>query len=71
MIFYWQCHVTCAGGIVLKKELLDILVCPRCKGVLKYDVEASELICPACKLAYPIKEDIPIMLVAKARKIDD
>ena len=56
---------------MLKKELLDILACPQCKGRLKYDVEAAELICHACKLAYPIKEDIPIMLVAKARKIDD
>jgi uncharacterized protein YbaR (Trm112 family) len=56
---------------VLKKELLEILVCPQCKGRLKYNVEAAELICHACKLAYQIKEDIPIMLVDKARKIDD
>jgi uncharacterized protein YbaR (Trm112 family) len=56
---------------VLKKELLDILVCPQCKGRLKYDVEAAELICYACKLCYPVKEDIPIMLVNKARTLDD
>ncbi len=55
---------------MLKRELLDILVCPKCKGELEYDKEKQELICHRCKLAYAIKEDIPIMLIDEARKID-
>jgi uncharacterized protein YbaR (Trm112 family) len=56
---------------MLKKELLDILVCPKCKGELEYKTDRSELICHACKLAYAVKDDIPIMLIDEARKIDD
>ena len=55
---------------MLKKELLDILVCPKCNGKLDYDVKAEELVCLACSLAYPIKDDIPIMLINKARKLN-
>jgi hypothetical protein len=54
---------------MLKKELLDILVCPQCKGELEYDTKAEELICHKCKLAYPIKDDIPVMLIDEARTI--
>jgi uncharacterized protein YbaR (Trm112 family) len=55
---------------MLKRELLDILVCPKCKGELEYKVKDEELICHKCKLAYPIKDDIPIMLIDEARKLD-
>ena len=55
---------------MLKRELLDILVCPKCKGKLEYKNEEGELICQVCKLAYPIKDDIPIMLIDEARKLD-
>jgi len=54
---------------MLKRELLAILVCPQCKGELHYDQPKEELICPTCKLAYPVKDDIPIMLIEEARKI--
>ena len=49
------------------KRLLSILVCPRCKGNLEYDRETEELICRADGLAYPVKDDIPVMLEAEAR----
>ena len=55
---------------MLKRELLEILVCPKCKGELEYDQKAQELLCHKCNLAYSIKDDIPIMLIDEARKID-
>jgi uncharacterized protein YbaR (Trm112 family) len=48
-------------------RLLDILVCPNCKGPLVYDKKAQELLCNADKLAYPIRDGIPIMWVDEAR----
>ena len=50
-------------------RLLDILVCPVCKARLGYRKTESELICKPCKLAYPIREDIPIMLEDQAREL--
>jgi uncharacterized protein YbaR (Trm112 family) len=50
-------------------KLLEILVCPLCKGPLVYKKEQQELICKACRLAYPIREDIPVMLEEEARKL--
>jgi uncharacterized protein YbaR (Trm112 family) len=55
---------------MLKRELLDILVCPKCKGELDYDTEHQELICQKCHLAYPVKDDIPVMLIDEARKLN-
>lgn len=51
-------------------RLLDILVCPVCKGNLDYRKDVAELVCSPCKLAYPIRDDIPIMLVDEARQIE-
>jgi len=53
------------------KKLLDILVCPVCKGPLVYRREDAELICKADRLAYPIKDDIPVMLEEEARRLDE
>jgi len=50
-------------------KLLDILVCPICKGPLIYKKAENELICRPCRLAYPIKDDIPVMLEDEARKL--
>lgn len=50
-------------------RLLEILVCPVCKGPLDYRRPAAELVCKGCKLAYPIKDDIPVMLEDEARKL--
>jgi len=55
----------------MDSKLLDILVCPLCKGPLHYDRAAAELICRADRLAYPIRDDIPVMLVDEARRIPD
>ena len=54
---------------MINKDLLDILVCPKCKGSLKLDKDNAKLICKECKLAYPIKDDIPVMLIEEAEKI--
>jgi uncharacterized protein YbaR (Trm112 family) len=53
----------------MDKKLLDILVCPVCKGPLVYDKDASELICKADRLAYPVRDDIPVMLEQEARQL--
>jgi uncharacterized protein YbaR (Trm112 family) len=53
----------------MDKKLLDILACPICKGPLVYRKEAAELICKADRLAYPIRDDIPVMLEDEARKL--
>lgn len=50
-------------------KLLDILVCPVCKGKLDYHKAEQELVCKPCKLAYPVRDDIPIMLADEARVI--
>ena len=52
-------------------RLLDILVCPLCKGPLIYKKEDKELICKPDRLAFAIKDDIPIMLAEEARRIPD
>lgn len=47
-------------------ELLEILVCPKCKGDLEFREEAQQLVCHACRLVYRIEDDIPIMLIDEA-----
>ncbi len=53
----------------MDNKLLDILVCPICKSPLHYSKEAQELICRADRLAYPIRDGIPVMLEAEAREL--
>jgi uncharacterized protein len=55
----------------INPKLLEILVCPLTKTTLEYDAEAQELISRAAKLAYPIRDGIPIMLPDEARPLDD
>ena len=50
-------------------KLLEILVCPLCKGPLTWRKEASELICKGDRLAFPVKDDIPVMLEEEARTL--
>jgi uncharacterized protein YbaR (Trm112 family) len=50
-------------------RLLDILVCPICKANLEYRKSASELVCQPCKLAFPVRDDIPVMLQDEARQL--
>ncbi|GMB83171.1 Trm112 family protein [Shinella zoogloeoides] len=52
-------------------KLLELLVCPLTKGRLTYDATAGELVSEKAKLAYPIRDGIPIMLISEAREIKD
>jgi HAD superfamily hydrolase (TIGR01662 family) len=54
------------NAMAIKKELLDILACPKCKGDLVLTKKGDGLICKSCKLVYPIKDDIPVMLIDEA-----
>jgi uncharacterized protein YbaR (Trm112 family) len=53
----------------MEKRYLSILVCPNCKGQLSYDESAQKLICDLDKLAYSLKDGIPVMLIEEARQI--
>ena len=55
--------------MAIDKELLDILACPKCKGDVRLTENRDGLICDACKVKYPIKDDIPVMLTDEAEKI--
>jgi hypothetical protein len=48
--------------------VLDIIVCPKCKAELRADAAASELVCTSCGLAYPVRDNIPVLLVEEARQ---
>ena len=52
-------------------KLLEILVCPLTKGPLTYDASAAELVSDNARLAFPIRDGIPIMLIDEARSVDD
>jgi uncharacterized protein len=54
--------------VKLDPVLLEILVCPDCKGSLTVDQDHDELICNSCGLIYPVRDNIPIMLVDEARR---
>jgi hypothetical protein len=56
--------------MAISKELLDILVCPKCKGNIYLNEAGNGLVCDNCKLLYEIKDDIPIMLIDEAKKIE-
>jgi uncharacterized protein YbaR (Trm112 family) len=53
----------------ISKDLLDILACPKCKGDIQLNESGDGLICSACRLLYPIKDDIPIMLIDEATQL--
>jgi uncharacterized protein YbaR (Trm112 family) len=52
----------------LDPALLEIIVCPSCRGALAVDDANSELACTSCGLAYPVRDDIPVLLVDEARR---
>lgn len=54
---------------MMDKNLLEILACPVCKGELLYDRSGQELVCKFDRLAYPIVDEIPVMLESRARRI--
>ena len=53
--------------MAVSKELLDILVCPKCKTPVKLTADQQGLKCDTCKSVYPVRDDIPIMLIEEAR----
>jgi uncharacterized protein YbaR (Trm112 family) len=53
----------------ISQELLDILACPKCKGEIRLNEKQDGLICQPCKLVYPIKEEIPVMLIDEAKPL--
>ena len=55
---------------MIRQEILDILACPKCKGPVRLNADQDGIICETCKLIYPIRDDIPIMLVDEARPIE-
>ncbi|CAB3656227.1 hypothetical protein LMG26696_03124 [Achromobacter pulmonis] len=55
----------------MESRLLDILVCPLCKGRLEHDRTRAELVCRADRLAFPLRDGIPVMLESEARSLDD
>ena len=57
--------------MTLNKDLLDILACPKCKGPLKTDKGNTGLICEACAVVYPVKDDIPILIIDEAKPLDN
>ena len=58
---------TLSGVMAISKELLEILVCPLCKAALELKQDENGLKCVQCKRVYPIRDDIPVMLVDEAR----
>jgi uncharacterized protein YbaR (Trm112 family) len=56
--------------MAVSQELLDILACPKCKQPVKLNPAGSGLVCEACRLEYPIMDDIPVMLIDEARKLE-
>ena len=56
--------------MTIDNELLEILACPRCKGKLTLTPEEDGLVCPACELKYPIRDDVPVMLIDEAEPVE-
>ncbi|WP_243688458.1 Trm112 family protein [Geotalea toluenoxydans] len=56
--------------MTISQELLSILACPNCKGELVLLPDGSGLVCEACRLRYPVRDGIPVMLVDEAEKLD-
>ncbi len=55
--------------MTISKELLDILVCPKCKGDIYLNEKEDGLVCEKCMLVYEIRDDIPIMLIEEAKPL--
>ncbi|KJS32120.1 MAG: hypothetical protein VR64_08415 [Desulfatitalea sp. BRH_c12] len=57
--------------MTIDKQLLDLLVCPKCKGDIHLNAQQDGLICDRCRLLYEIRDDIPIMLIEEAKPVGD
>jgi uncharacterized protein YbaR (Trm112 family) len=56
--------------MAISQELLEILACPKCKGDIHLTEKQDGLVCETCKLLYPIKDDIPVMLIDEAIRLE-
>lgn len=56
---------------MLDQALMEILACPKCKGAIRYNSQNDGLVCDNCKLEYPIRDDIPVMLIDEAKQLTD
>jgi uncharacterized protein YbaR (Trm112 family) len=56
---------------MISKELLDILACPKCKGPVVLTDKEDGLVCKSCQLLYEIRDDIPVMLIDEAKKLEE
>ena len=54
----------------MDRKQIQMMVCPECNGKLEYDKNNKELICDSCKIAFPVKDGIPVMLIDESRKLD-
>ena len=57
--------------MTLNQELLDILACPKCKEAVTYREATAEIVCSACRLSYPVRDEIPVMLIDEATPLAD
>jgi len=56
---------------MIKQELLNVLACPKCKGDIRVSKDENYIVCDSCKLLYEIREEIPVMLIDEAEKVED
>ena len=56
---------------MINKKLLDILACPKCKGQVELTERSDGLVCKSCQLLYEIRDDIPVMLIDEAKKLEE
>jgi hypothetical protein len=54
---------------MIDKALMEILACPKCKGDIRYNEQKDGLVCETCQLEYPIRDDIPVMLIDEAKSL--
>jgi len=54
--------------MAVDEELLEILVCPNCRGEVRYEADPEVIVCTKCGLRYPVRDDIPVMLIEEAEK---
>jgi uncharacterized protein YbaR (Trm112 family) len=57
--------------MTLSRQLIEILACPKCKGAISLDESQQQIICGACQIAFPIRDDIPVMLIDEAVPLED
>jgi uncharacterized protein YbaR (Trm112 family) len=59
------------GKMAIDRELMEVLACPKCKGEVEINAKGDGIVCNTCRLVYPVKDDIPVMLVDEAAELGD